>query len=382
MYFGFVNEIGVFDGVKWEFISVPNSNNISSLHYANDKVYFGAYGTFGVLKPNKNGSLVAEFISKDADKVFSNIWRIHNIDDLIYFQGTEAIFTYKEGELNTIVPKTSYHISFKLNNHILVRERGIGLMKVSAKWTVLMNENPLLQEYGIFGADAIGEDKRLLITSELGFRHSNGDITETLFDPCEVDCQFAINVGIIGAVKVQDNLFALYSKTQGVYFVDNNGNYLGHIDSKSGLTTDEVKDAFVDNNGKLWLATGNGISKVEILEPFEFINENYGVNGNVQCFINFKGHKFVGTALGLMKERDSLSLKFEKTVIQNQVWSVLKVKNKLFVATGAGLYTSEDGEVFNLLLEGNYSALKYDEFQGFLIVAAETGVIILDELNN
>ncbi len=382
LYFGFVNEIGIFDGVKWSYVSVPSAKNITSLHFAEGKVYFGGYGKFGVLEPNADGLPEAVFISDKATKVFSNIWRIHNIDDLIYFQGTEAIFTYKQDELNTIIPKTSYHISFKYNNHILVREREIGLMKVSANSTVLINDNPLIQEYGVFGAYKIGDDKSLLITSELGFRHSNIEITAPLLDPCENGCQFAINVGIIGSVKVRDNLFALFSKTQGVYFIDNNGGLLGHIDSKSGLTTDEVKDVLVDNNGKLWLATGNGISKVEILEPFEFINENFGINGNVQCFQEFKGYKYVGTALGLMKEQDSLSLRFGKTQIQNQVWSLLNVKSKLFVATGNGLYISEDGQVFEKLLDGDFNALKYDDLQGFLIVAGEGGVIILDELNN
>ena len=46
MYFGFVNEIGVFDGVKWEFIPVDGAKYITSLLYANGKISVGGPGLF------------------------------------------------------------------------------------------------------------------------------------------------------------------------------------------------------------------------------------------------------------------------------------------------------------------------------------------------
>lgn len=381
MYFGFINEIGIFDGVKWEFLPVDNAKNITSLLFANGKMYFGAYGMFGVLEPDSEGVLQAINLSGDAERSFSNIWRIHEKDGVIIFQSYEGIFTLDGEGLNTIIPKTSYHISFKVDDEVIVRERDIGLMKIEGNKTVLINDNPILQEYGIFGAFSLENDKSLIITQELGFRHSNKQLDAPLYDPCEVDCQYAINVGIIGGVKMSNNLFALYSTTNGVYFIDGNGNLFGHIDSKSGLPSDGIKDAFVDNNGKLWLASGNGVSKVEIAEPFEFINENFGVNGNVQCIQTYKGLKYVGTSLGLMLESDTLNLRFQRTMIQNQVWSMQVVKEQLFVASSDGLYISNDGFNFQLLQQGNFTALNYSSDGGYLIAAAEGGVLILDELN-
>ena len=382
MYFGFVNEIGVFDGVKWEFIPVASAKNITSLLFANGKMYYGAYGRFGVLEPNAKGVLQAVDLSADAGKSFSNIWRIHVIDEVMVFQAYEGLFTLDKDELSTIIPKTSYHISFKVNNQVYVRERDIGLMKVSKTKTELVNDNPIIQVNGIFGAHKIGEDKTLLVTAEIGLRQTNAALTSTLLDPCSDGCQYAIKVGIIGSVALRDGLFVLFSKTSGVYFVNSDGVLLGHVDSKSGLASDGIKDAFVDDNGKLWLATGNGVSKVEISEPFEFINENFGVNGNVQCIQSYKGKKYVGTSLGLMIESDTLSLRFQRTMLQNQVWSMLVVKDQLFVATSGGLFLSNDGVNFLSIYDGNFTALNYNATDGYIISGLETGVLILDEWNN
>lgn len=382
MYFGFANEIGIYDGVNWEFVSIPKSYYITSLHYSNGRVYFGGYSRFGYLEQNSKGHLEAVFISEKTQKQFANIWRIHSKDDLIVFQSYEALFTLKNDSLSTIIPKTSYHLSFKSGNKIVVRERNIGLMEVFEDHTQLLNDNLLLQEYGIFETLDIGGDKILLVTHELGFWQTNKDLSAPLIDPCGLDCQYAIDVGIIGGVKIKENLFALNSTTNGVYFIDNNGRKLGHVNFKSGLTSDEVKDAFVDKNGKLWLATGNGISKIEVLEPFEFIGEEFGINGNVQCIKTFKGFKYIGTSLGLRREMGSSSLKFEKTEIRSQVWDIASVDDFLFVATNSGVVKTSDGNNFETVLQGDFNALYFDEINRFLICAGKNGVFILDEFSD
>ncbi|WP_258541955.1 SpoIIE family protein phosphatase [Parvicella tangerina] len=381
MYFGFVNEIGVFDGETWSFIALENTLNITSLDYHEGRLYFGAYGKFGYLEANEHGDLSTTLLSKDAG-VFSNVWRIHYLNGVTYFQSYEGIFAYNGEKVESILPKTSFHLSFTCNNKLFVRQRDVGLMQVNGLTPELINSHPILKEYGLFEAFQVSDKDAFIVTMEKGLQKTSADLSGSLSYLCPDTCSVFTNKGIIGGVQLSNNLFALYSANHGCYFTNAFGDYQGRIGQFSGLASDEVKDAYVDDNGKLWLATGNGIAKVEVMEPLEFIGEDFGVNGNVQCLAKFKGQKFVGTSLGLVKEDTNRTLFFKETSLKQQVWDIQVVEDKLFIATSGGLFETMDGENYTIKYGGNFNQIYYDELNKFLIVAGEDQTMILDGFAN
>ncbi|MCB9195690.1 MAG: SpoIIE family protein phosphatase [Flavobacteriales bacterium] len=382
MYFGFTNEIGVFDGVSWKYILLENSLNITSLLFDDGKLYFGAYGKFGYLTSNDRGHLQATFLSNNDLGVFSNIWRINKADDFIYFQSYEGIYVFDGTTISTIMPKTSFHLSFNCNNSVYVRQRDVGLMQITGNEMKLVNAHPVVKEYGLFDAFPISDKEAFIITMEQGLQRTSLDLSQPLTYLCADSCRQINNKGIIGGVQLDSDLFALYSFNQGCYFVNDKGDLVGHIGKSSGLASDEIKDAFVDDNGKLWLATGNGVCKVEVLEPFEFIGEYFGVEGNVQCLVNFNGKKYIGTSLGLVVEKNDSPFSFEKTSIKQQVWDLEVVGESLFLATSTGFFESKDGYTFNLKHGGNYNKILFDPLNNFVILAGEHDTRVLDGFSN
>lgn len=381
MYFGFINEIGVFDGENWNFIPLENTLNITSLSFHEGKLFYGAYGKFGYLEPDEKGYLRSTVLSQELD-LFSNIWRIHHLNGVTYFQSYEGIYAYNGESIESILPQTSFHLSFTCNDMLFVRQRDIGLMQVKELDLKLVNAHPLLKEYGLFEAFQINDKESFIVTMEKGLQKSSADLSAPLSFLCPDTCGIFTNKGIIGGVQLSKDLFALYSSNQGCYFTDGNGNYQGEIGRFSGLTSDEVKNAFVDDNGKLWLATGNGVSKVEVLEPFEFIGENFGVNGNVQCLAKFKGDKYVGTSLGLVKEDTTRKFFFRKTDLKEQIWDVQVIGEKMFVATSIGFFETADGSKFDLKYAGNFNQIYYDALNNFMIVAGKDQTRVLDGFSN
>lgn len=381
MYFGFINEIGVFDGENWDFIPLENTLNITSLSFHDGKLFYGAYGKFGYLEADEKGNLTSTVLSTDVG-IFSNIWRIHIVSGITYFQSYEGIYAYNGEQVQSILPETSFHLSFTCGGQLFVRQRDVGLMKIQGLDAKLINAHPVLKEYGLFEAFQINKFEGFIVTMEKGLQKSSADLSDPLTYLCSDSCKVFTNKGIIGGVKLSDDLFALYSSNQGCYFTDASGNYQGVIGQFSGLASDEIKDAFVDDNGKLWLATGNGISKVEVLEPLEFIGEDFGVNGNVQCLAKFNGDKYVGTSLGLVKEDTNRRFFFGKTNLKEQIWDIEVVDEKMFVATGIGFFETSDGENFTLKYAGNFNQIYHDALNNFMIVAGKDQTRILDGFSN
>jgi len=381
MYFGLSNEIAQFDGVNWKLIAA-GKKNISALKYHNDVLYFGSYNQFGMIAISDSNFQVSKVLSTDVPFNFANVWRIETLDQFVYFQTEEALFVYdsETNKVEVVKPKTSFHIMFSVNDKLYIRQRNIGLMQIEGLELKLVNDDYLLQEFGFFEAFSMPDKSVFLLTNELGFRQVSENLTGKLVDPCENNCHYLVNSGIIGGARVKENLIALNSTTDGCYFSDDDGHFLGQISIENGLNSNEIKDVHVDRNGKLWLATGAGITKVEVLQPFQYFDSDFGIEGNVQSYGMFRGKRFIGTSIGLGIETDSNSLNFELYPhIHKQVFDVLNLKDEiLFIATDEGLYTSLDGEEFTLFQEGSFHKLYYDETNQFLITAGKNGIIIYD----
>lgn len=376
LYFGMTNEIAVFDGENWSFIPIPKSSIITSLSYHEGRLYFGAFGNFGFIEPNEQGELVVTSLANDLG-LFSNIWRIHNLNGYTYFQYREGIFAYDGKEVVTIVPKTTLHLSFVVDNKLLVRQREVGLMYIDGVDMKLQNDDSLLITNGLAEVFKISENESIMATTS-GLIRSNVDFSGEIIPLCPDSCADFVEKDIIGGVRLSEDLFAYFSINNGCLFSDSKGNFLGNLRQSSGLPSDEVKDAFVDDNGKLWLATGNGISKVEVLEPFEYLGDDFGVQGNVQCFSKFKGLKYVGSSLGLAREDSLNRFHFKETDLKQQIWDIQVAGDRMYVATSIGLFETNDGLHFKAKYAGNFQKIYLDEINNLMIVAGETTTMILD----
>ena len=134
MYFGNNQGILEYDGVSWRMIKVVNETNIRS--FAMDesgKIFVGAAGEFGYLSPDSSGNMryvsLLPFVNK-SDLDFSDIWGTHSTKEGIYFQSDNKIFRWDGKKIKVWNAEKSFHRSFKVNNHLCIREREVGLSEM------------------------------------------------------------------------------------------------------------------------------------------------------------------------------------------------------------------------------------------------------------
>jgi len=189
-----------------------------------------------------------------------------------------------------------------------------------------------------------------------------------------------IKVGIIGGVKY-DNKLLLFSISDGLFVTDLQGNLIANITQKDGLPSNEVKNALLDQQGNIWVATANGVAQLITDLPFSYYQEKSGLTGNVNDIEVFLGSHFIASSQGLFIDQNDFH--FENYLTHQQVWSFEKVdSNLLFIGTSQGLFSVDQTFNFNQVFPYNVNALYFDKLNNILIAGGAQGVFILDGYSN
>jgi ligand-binding sensor domain-containing protein len=98
LYIGGTDGILRFDGGRWHWLPTPRPGAVRSLHVdARGRVWFGAQDNFGYVARDASGrerivDLSSEFASRLAGRSFSDIWRIAENEEGIWFQALQDLF--------------------------------------------------------------------------------------------------------------------------------------------------------------------------------------------------------------------------------------------------------------------------------------------------
>jgi len=147
------------------------------------------------------------------------------------------------------------------------------------------------------------------------------------------------NVDIYKLNKIAEDRIALGTWGNGVIIIDTSWNLLSVIDKNSGLQDQVVQGQYIDKSGNLWLALGNGISRIEINSPISYFNDRNGVLGTVQSITRFNNTIYTATLRGLFylsNETIENKLPQNKPTIfrivegfdEEECWDVLTFSNK------------------------------------------------------
>lgn len=383
MYFGMANEIAIYDGVDWQFVEVPDAMNITSLKWANGKLYYGGYGQFGELIYDEKGHQYAAVLSSSITTAFDNVWKIHVVDKTVYFQSYTYVFKLEGKTLQTISGENPYHLSFQLGDEIYIREKKVGVKKLVGNEFKLIKGGEVFADYGLMGMVPFGTAEKAFVSYEIGMWKNDSKDANPIATICTDSCSFFLNKGIIGALQLMNGNYVLNSINSGLYITDKNFKLLGHLNSKNSLPSDEIKATFEDRNGKLWIATGYGIAKIEIRQPVHFLNDKNGLVGNIQSVEKFKGKYYISTSVGLFVEKDVNSFTFNYTEIKGQTWQLYNHNDEvLFIANDKGLFLTPDGVVFTKRYSGNFQAVYYDAENMFLLAGEKAKIFCLDEFSD
>ena len=345
MYFG--NAMGVleYDGGNWRLIPVTNNSLVRSISIdSSGVVYVGAVGEFGYLTSDKQGVLKYYSLLNllpNNEKDFADVWKTYATPDGVYFQTFTKLFRLKNNKLEIWKPETTFHLSYYVNHHYYINEKGIGLKKMQGNQLHLINDGELFANQRIYSMLPFSEQKTLIASREKGLYLMRDIKPSTSIVPLEALAnESLINSQVYGGVALNNKTFAYATLLNGVLIINTKGDIVQQLNKKNGLQDDIIKNIGVDSHHDLWITLGKGISKAEISSPLNSYNEAQGLNGFIEDVIKVKNTLYVATSLGVFAYIKNQFIAVEG--INSQTWSLKKFVNQndtlLLASSETGLF--------------------------------------------
>jgi serine phosphatase RsbU (regulator of sigma subunit)/ligand-binding sensor domain-containing protein len=317
LYFGNNSGILEYDGKNWDVILTPKESAVHSL--AMDKhgvIYVGGTGEIGYLAPDSIGqmkfrSLLGYLQKKDQD--FEEIWTCFvAADGYVYFQTSNQIIRWDGKTMKTFEAKTSFHLMFYLNNTIYVRQSEIGLMCIRDSGLVLLQGGELFAQEKIYFMIPYRRNQILLNTQNQGlflmkqgtFEQSHRtlntkeELTTVVPFHTKADEFFTKN-WVYSCAKLNKQTISIGTLGSGLTMIDTAGKVVGAINKSTGLEDAFIQNQFLDAQQHLWLATNNGVSKVDINSPITGFDDQNGLEGAVEELTRHEGRLYTVTSAGV-----------------------------------------------------------------------------------
>ena len=384
LYFGNAGGLLQYDGVSWTFIPVKNQSVwINSLAVSEENiVYVGAQSEFGYLKPDQSGKLFYVSLSDQItglQKSFTIISRVWAWQNKVAFQAEEALFLYSEGKLTTVLPETSFHLSFLIKDELYIKERGVGVMRLIGNSLQLVNGSEYLKNYAIFAIlESSDPGKFTIVTHDNGFWYA--DKKTFLGTQIETEDSSVLKQSeIYGAIRLNDGKIALNTLSNGIIITDESLKIQTVINKDNGLKANGVSSILEDYQGNIWSGLANGIAQVHYSSPVSITGPRSGLSGNVNAIVRYNGNLFVGTTDGLFVQNNSNRL-LSSTFIQVPGFS--KEIKSLCIAEGSLIVGSMDdlfeikNNTKNLIANLDINTFYYSEKLKTLFISTRKNLVL------
>jgi len=368
-----------FNGAKWQLYPTPNESVLRSVNVVDDLIYTGCYMNFGYWKRNALGSLDYTSISDDLkiplieDEQF---WNIFAMDQFVLFQSLNRIYIYNTDNLTYKIINTQSTITklFKVDDSMYYQSFGEGLYKIESGQSQLIIDDEILKRNVI--VNMFSHQGNLLIeTQEKGFYKWNAEkLTEWMMS----SKQMVDGLSVYNSIQLQNGDFLLGTISNGMVYLNNEGDFLYKIDQTDGLSNNTVLALFEDHNNNIWLALDNGLNCINMKSALSIYNDKNGDLGTVYNSVLYDGKLYLGTNQGLFSKPIDSNGRFNFVEgTKGQVWCLKVINNTLFCGHNLGTFIiSDDKAQFvseipgtwdlqsflgkeDLIIQGNYSGIHF-----------------------
>ncbi len=274
LFFGSEVIILEYDGVTWRKIPVPSAIARSLSMDDKGKIWVGAYGDFGYLEPDANGTLqyrsLLEKVPQE-DRRFNDVWQVLITPQGNFFRSYERLFRWDGRHMHVWTTPTSFEALSELRGRIYTSQKGVGLEEIVGD-----------ELHPLPGGDAYKNSPKLFLHP-----YDNGrilisarDELLTLYDgekvtpfPTAVD-DYLKKDHTYTSIPLPDGGICVTTISGGAVILEHDGRLRRIINKAAGLQNDAVFAAYPDREGALWLGTGRGITRVEANSPISIFSRD------------------------------------------------------------------------------------------------------------
>jgi serine phosphatase RsbU (regulator of sigma subunit)/ligand-binding sensor domain-containing protein len=357
MYFANNGGVLEYDGTKWNLIELPKLPSIRSLAVdSTGRIFVGAQDEFGYLFPNKSGKMVYKSLLNHVDtteRKFLDVWKTHATSDGVYFQAKEYVFYWDGKSITSFKPSMEisenalFHVSFAVNNTFYVKQKEVGLTKIEDGKLQLVKGGAQFANDRIYAMIPFMDDKTLIITRSSGtfVMDANENIQKYSMG---LD-NLLSDMGVYSAIRINESLYAIATLRGGVVVFNEKGGIVTTLSKENGLMDNSVKALFLDQQGNMWLALGNGLSKVDINSPITHFNENSNLEGTVEAVERYMDRIYIATTFGVYYYLEDENKFMPLEGMDRECFSLYNYKSPdeeiLLIASGAKIYQVDSNHV-------------------------------------
>ncbi|MEM6347254.1 MAG: ATP-binding protein [Bacteroidota bacterium] len=308
LYVGNQDGVLEYDGATWRLIPLSNRSPVKAIAVDPEgTVYVAGQAEIGFLANDSTGlmqyrSLVAELPEKYQD--FSFVERIVPTTHGVYFQSFRNIFHWDQSEMRVWDSEFDFFLGGGANDHFFTQEITQGLRQSQGDSSDLVLEDAPLREMALISIIALPDPD----SSTYLLLFTNGDLM--LFEdgkplrPFPVDpkvSQYLLEKQANQMILLSDGRLAFPTIQAGVLIVNQAGQIDQVIDKKAGLRSNEASWVYEDLQGGLWIATSNGLARVELDQAITYYGPAQGLEAGAIQMLQHQQQLYVGNSLGLFR---------------------------------------------------------------------------------
>lgn len=345
-YFANQNGLLQFDGNLWSVYPLKNKLDVRSVLASNiqKRIYVGGINEFGYFEPNSKGEMSYICMSdslKSNVNFLGNIWGIHEIDNIMYFQGDGGVIKYLNGKYTAIPINAKIDCSSVIEGILYIgTDRGV--------WVLVGNTF-----FPLPGADNLSTKRirgmiphkagLLIVTAYSGLFYCDGVTTV----PYITGAESFMKENEVFTVASQDNLVALGTIHKGVIVIDTLSKKNTYYNEYNGLQNNTVLSLEFDKSGNLWTGLDIGIDYICINSQFTNLYSYPYSYGTGYAAAIEKDKLYLGTNRGLFITSYPVNISENLPKIEpipnssGQVWNICKIGDDIFCLHDRGLYLIE-----------------------------------------
>lgn len=391
MYFANNDGLLEYDGKQWNIYPIDNHTNVRSLYYdeLNNRIYAGAFNEFGYYERDNRGiliyhSLIEEISPEERD--FNEIWKIHQIDDNLYFQSDKMLFRYKKGEMKRFDFPDRIDCSGVAHNLLIVSTNEKGTFILNGDIFMELPSSEILNNKKVCSILPYKGNEILFITDFNGLFSFNGKQVI----PFKTDIDIFLRENQVFSADINGSKLAIGTVRNGLVVKDLEDNSIIYSNIHSGLQNNTILSLKFDHQKNLWLGLDKGIDYVLINSPvYDLFGSSKQYGAGYTSLIK-EDLLYFGTNQGLYctpypikSSPDQLNIELISGM-QGQVWCLKELDNSLFCGTDHGLFVINKDKAEKIIgISGTWNLIKLtsrpnyilgSSYQGFFLLKKENGI--------
>ncbi len=360
VYVGNNDGLLIFDGTRWTTYCNPDQAIVRSVYVAPDKrIYTGSFEEFGYWEFDTGGELKYHSLKHLLHNIpfhNSEIWKIVQCNNKIYFQSFSSIFVYDYQTVKQIVLPGAIIFLLKARNRLFVQAVSGDLFEIVQNNLRKIEAGNVLAGTEVKTILPYSGDAFLIGTTTDGlFLFDEKNIIPWKSEANELLKACQINNGMV----VGDRLF-FGTIVKGLFVLDMNGNIVKHLNNENSLQNNTVLSLSADQNGAIWVGLDKGIDNLSLNPLLDIYQEKGEQLGAVYTAALAGNTLYVGTNRGIFTYTANQDGSFRYNGLldksQGQVWELKIINGTLFCGHTTGTFIVEGNTLKRIsAVSGGYS---------------------------